>query len=281
MQLRIATCAPLPEPDPDEPLLLEALRARGIDARMAAWNDPGEDWREPVPTVIRSTWDYIHDLQRFLEWTQEVERAATLWNPARIVRWNAHKGYLAELARAGHPTAPTVFVERGSSERLDAIALQNGWDDVVVKPAVSAASFGTRRFGAGDLPEGEHHLATLLRAGDAMVQPYVASVDGHGERALVWIDGAFTHAVRKTPRFTGQDEDVSPAVPIEDDERAVAEAVIAQFALDLLYARVDLARDARGRPMIMELELIEPSLFLRQSEPALQRLSNGLLRRLR
>lgn len=281
MQLRIATCTPLPEPDPDEDLLLEALRARGVDARMAAWNDPDEDWREPLPTVIRSTWDYIHDLPRFLKWADEVENAAPLWNPTRIVRWNAHKGYLAELAREGHPTAPTVFVERGSHAQLATIARENRWDDVVVKPAVSAASFGTRRFGPGDLREGEHHLATLVLERDAMIQPYVTSVDGHGERALVWIDGAFTHAVRKTPRFTGQDEDVSPAVPIEADERAVADAVMARFAADVLYARVDLARDASGKPMIMELELIEPSLFLRESEPALQRLSDGLLRRLR
>ena len=150
-----------------------------------------------------------------------------------------------------------------------------------MKTAVSAASLGTRRFGPGDLREGEHHLATLLREGDAMIQPYVASVDGYGERAIVWIDGEITHAVRKAPRFTGQDEDVSPAVPVADDERAVAEAVLAPFAHELLYARVDLARDARDKPMIMELELIEPSLFLRQSEPALQRLVDGLLRRLR
>jgi hypothetical protein len=98
----------------------ESIRAAfGVKSRILPMSN------EPVPTVIRSTWDYIHDLPRFLDWADEVERAATLWNPARIVRWNAHKGYLAELARAGHPVTPTVFVERGSHERLATIAHEN------------------------------------------------------------------------------------------------------------------------------------------------------------
>jgi hypothetical protein len=284
MRLRIATCRPLPEPDPDEEILLEALRARGVDARMAAWNDPRENWHEPEPTVIRSTWDYVHDFERFLAWARAAESVAPLWNPFEAVRWNAHKRYLSELEQAGHAVVPTVLVDRRSRASLFAVAREHDWNDVVVKPAVSAASFGTRRFGAGDLREGEQHLAALLVEGDAMIQPYVESVDGHGERALVWIDGEFTHAVRKTARFTGQDEQVSHAVPIEADELALGRAVLAWWStnqrVELLYARVDVARDADGRPMIMELELIEPSLFLVQSAPALQRLADGICRRL-
>jgi len=281
MQLRIATCRPLPETDPDEELLLAALRDRGIEARMAAWNDPVEPWGEPVPTVIRSTWDYYHDLERFLEWARAAGSVAPLWNPFEVVRWNAHKGYLDELARSGHAVVPTLIFARGSRASLGAIAREHGWTDVVVKPAVSAASFGTRRFLPGDLREGETHLAALLAEGDALVQPYVDSVDDNGERALVWIDGEFTHAVRKTPRFTGQEEQVSPAVPIEADELELGRAVLAPWAAEILYARVDVARDERGRPRVMELELIEPSLFLMQSEPALQRLADGIRRRLR
>jgi hypothetical protein len=267
---------------------------------MAAWNDPSEDWSEPVPTVIRSTWDYVHDLERFLAWAELAASKAPLWNPFPVVRWNAHKRYLAELEQAGHPVVPTVFAGRRSRASLATIARERAWSDVVVKPAVSAASFGTRRFGPGDLREGEQHLAALLVEGDAMIQPYVESVDGHGERALVWIDGEFTHAVRKTARFTGQDELVSEAVPIEPDELALGRAVLSWWSThkrselhgtlelrsaetrsdELLYARVDVARDSDGRPMIMELELIEPSLFLMQSTPALQRLADGLRRRL-
>src|SRR6185436_11765353 len=129
MRLRIATCRPLPEPDPDEELLLSALRARGIDARMAAWNDPRETWREPVTTVIRSTWDYVHDLERFLAWAQAAASVAPLWNPLEVVHWNSHKSYLEELEQAGHAVVPTLFVERRSRASLFSIAREHGWND--------------------------------------------------------------------------------------------------------------------------------------------------------
>ncbi len=281
MRLCIATCRPLPEPDPDEALLLAALGACGVDARVAAWNDPAERWDERVPTLIRSTWDYVHHLDAFLAWIDRVERAAPLWNPARIVRGNVHKRYLLELERRGVPIVPTALVPRATRTSLADLARERGWAELVVKPAVSAASFGTRRFSAGRFVDGQAHLDALLAGHDVLVQRYEPSVDGWGERALVWIDGAFTHAVRKSPRFSGDDESVSPSLPIEADERAVAERALAPFARDLVYARVDVARDASGAPRVMEVELVEPSLFLQQHAPALDRLAEAVLRRLR
>ena len=279
--LRIATCRVLPEPDPDQEPLLAALRERGLMARMAAWNDPHEDWSTPVPTVIRSTWDYLHDLPGFLHWVARAAAAAPLWNPPALVRWNAHKRYLLELAQRGHPVVPTELMPQGHGGTLRALCAARGWHDVVVKPAVSAASFGTARFRDPAAPAAEQHFAARVRAGDTLVQPYVAAVDGTGERAVVWIDGEFTHAVRKSPRFSEQDEQVSAALPIAADERRVAAAILAPFTRDLLYARVDLARDQDGTPQLMELELIEPSLFLVQHPPALARLVDGITRRLR
>jgi glutathione synthase/RimK-type ligase-like ATP-grasp enzyme len=279
MPLRIATCRALPEPDEDEQPLLDALAARGVPARMAAWDDPGERWEEPIPTVIRSTWNYIHHLPAFLSWAERAARAAPLWNPIDVVRANCHKSYLATLAAAGHAVVPTRLFGRGSRVELAAVLAEEGISDVVIKPAVSAASFGTGRFAAGEEAAAQAHLDGLLAAGDALVQGYVASVEGYGERAVVWIDGALTHAVRKAPRFSGEHETVSGALPIAADERAAAEAALAPWAERLLYGRVDLARDASGRPMIMELELIEPSLFLVRHPPALARLADALARR--
>lgn len=279
MRVRIATTQRLPEPDEDEDLLLDALRARGLAPRMAAWNDPAEPWDAPVPTVIRSTWGYYEELERFVAWAERAERAAPLWNPLRIVRGNVHKSYLANLERAGHAVVPTVFLERGARARLTDVAASRGWRDVVVKPTVSGGSFGTLRVSMADPLRGEAHLQALLAERDVMVQSYVASVDDYGERALVWIDGAFTHAVRKSPRFIGQDENVSAALPIAPDELALGDAVLKPFARDLLYARVDIARDERGSPMIMELELVEPSLFLLQFPMALERLADGIAAR--
>jgi len=281
MHLRIATCRPLPEPDVDEEILLEALRARGIEVRMAAWNDPRERWDEPVPTVIRSTWDYIHDLTAFRAWIECAASAAPLWNPARIVIENLHKGYLLALERRGIAIVPTELVAARSRGLLADVLRARGWDDVVVKPAVGAGSFGTLRFRAEDGAAGERHFASLVRERDVLVQPYERSVEGHGERALVWIDGEFTHAVRKSPRFGEDPERVSEAIAIEPDERALGEAVLSDHRDDLLYARVDVARDPEGRPRVMELELVEPSLFLVQHRGALERLAAGIERRLR
>ena len=282
MDLRIATCRPLPEPDPDEPLLLAALAARGVRARMVAWDDSREDWDVPVPTVIRSTWDYLHRPQAFLAWVERAARAAPLWNPPASVRWNLHKGYLDELAAGGIPVVPTASLARGTRVSLAELLAARGWDDAVVKPAISAASFATLRVRAsqpGELARGEAHLAQHLAERDMLVQRYAAAVETSGERALVWIDGELTHAVRKTPRFSGEEERVSAALAVEPDEAELARALLAGLREPLLYARIDVVRGRDGRPEVMELELIEPSLFLAQHPPALARLAQALARR--
>ncbi|HZV02498.1 MAG TPA: hypothetical protein VFF73_37675 [Planctomycetota bacterium] len=277
MLVRLVTCRPLPEPDTDEAPLLAALRAAGLDARMAVWDDPAETWEGGL-SVIRSTWDYHLKIDAFLDWIARASRSSTLLNPPDVVRFSAHKRYLGELARAGLPVMPTELLARGARVRLDALMAERGWNDVVVKPAVSAASFRTARFRRGDAA-GQAHLDHLLAERDVLVQPYLPSVEGYGERAVVWIDGAVTHSVRKSPRFGGEHESVSRALEPTPDERAAAEAFVAHVGRDLLYARIDLARDAQGRPLLMELELVEPSLFLVQSPPALDRLVRGIVSR--
>jgi hypothetical protein len=155
---------------------------------------------------------------------------------------------------------------------------------MVVKPAVSAASFGTRRFGPQDWADGEAFLAASVGERDMLVQPYVPSVEDYGERALMWVDGGWTHAVRKTPRFGGDAESVSGAVPMAADEQALAErartVAAALTGSPLLYARADIVRDGEGQPMVAELELIEPSLYLQQGPEALDRLVAGIETRL-
>lgn len=280
MELHVATCRPLPEPDPDEPLLLAALAARGVETRLAAWNDASEDWDAAGATVIRSTWDYVHRPDAFLAWAERVARAGPLWNPLKLIGANVHKGYLVELARRGVPVTPTWLVKRGASVELGRELDARRWADVVIKPAIGAASFRTRRFTRSELADAAEHLSGLLVDRDALVQPYLRSVEDHGERALVWIDGEFTHAVRKSPRWSGQDESVSPALALEPEERELGESALRGLEHELLYARVDVARDEHGAPLVMELELIEPSLFLAQHPPALARLADALAHRL-
>jgi O-ureido-D-serine cyclo-ligase len=277
--LRIATCATLPEPDADAAPLAEALAAAGFAATLCAWDDPRVAWDAPLPTILRSTWNYALDITGFLAWIDRVHAAAPLWNPRDVVRGNVHKRYLLELAARGVAVVPTVVAE-GPLD-LAAAARELRATRLVIKPEVGAGSLGARVFDVAAAPDAAAaHLADLTARGLALVQPYVASVDAYGERSLVWIDGALSHAIRKTPRFAGDAERTDGPFPIADDERALADAALAPYADRILYARVDLARDDAGRPMIMELELVEPSLFFTRAPGSAARFAAALRRRL-
>ena len=281
MDIALATCLSLPEPDHDAAPLESALRAAGIETGWLAWDDPGADWSRARLTLLRATWNYPAQPERFLAWAARVARVSRLCNPLSLVRFNLHKRYLLELAGRGVPIAPTALVARGAGTTLDALRSERGWDDVVVKPAVSAASFRTMRVGPGDLRAGEAHFRSLVVERDVLVQRYLPSVEGYGERALVWIDGAVTHAVRKSPRFAGESESVSAdAVAVTPAEGQLARRVIAALDGTPLYARIDVAPGPDGWPVLMELELIEPSLFFPKAPRALGRFVVALRREL-
>ena len=279
----VVTCVEIPEPDPDLVPLLEALDAAGLDADELAWDSPVADPSVFDLCVLRTCWNYHRDPVRFLRWLDSAARVTMVLNDVALVRWNVHKRYLAALADRGIATVPTAYVAENETTSLRAIASEHGWTDVVVKPAISAASFRTKRFHGESLREGESFLTEVVRHGDAMIQPYVASVEGVGERSIVWIDGAITHAIRKTPRFSDDEEDVSDALPVHITEERLARATLEVIGSlvpgEMLYARVDIVRDDGGRPMVAEVELIEPSLFLEQCEEAKQRLVEGIVAR--
>jgi glutathione synthase/RimK-type ligase-like ATP-grasp enzyme len=278
MSVALVTCLEMPEPDADEALLRDAVRARGVEAFVVPW-DAAPPPEAHALWVLRSPWNYHHHLDGFLAFAARVAARRTLLNPLHIVRWNARKTYLRDLKQRGVPVVPTAFVPLAGGEPLAEIARTYGWDDVVVKPTVSGGSFGTRRFRAEDFPAGDAFLQGLLASGRAvMVQGYIADVEARGERAVVLIDGVLTHAVRKSRRLAGDDESVSEALPVEDDERALAELALRPYRDRLLYGRVDMVRDRHGVPMVMELELLEPSLFLAQHPPALDRLADAIVR---
>jgi len=282
LDLAIASCATLPEPDPDQEPLSRALDAAGIRSEVLPWED-ADLWPAAPLTVIRSTWSYYTDRQGFLAWAAGVAGAGRLLNPLDVVRRNTHKRYLLDLKRRGVPVAPTELVPRGApaADALADVLRRRGWDRVVIKPAVSAASYRTDLFEAGDHERATAHLAHVLQCADALVQRYLPSVEGHGERALVFIDGELTHAVRKTPRFHGADEHVSEQVPFSRAEAALAALALDDVPEPLLYARVDMAPGPNGAPLVMELELTEPSLFLCQCPEALDRLVRAIGRQVK
>lgn len=278
MRVALATCREPPEPDVDEPLLVDALRAGGADVDVLAWDDPRAPFADRDVVILRSTWNYFERLDAFLDWADRVGRATRLRNDPATVRWNAVKTYLLDLEARGIPTVPTELVRDRASCDVAALLDARGWTEIVVKPLVSAGSFRTERFAASDATRAQAFLDELARERDVMIQAWMPAVETYGERSLVWIDGEVTHAIRKSPRFAGGIEQVSDEVSIADDERAFAHRVLDPIAKErgLLYGRVDTIRDGDVL-RIMELELVEPSLFFEQCPRALDRFVRAAL----
>jgi glutathione synthase/RimK-type ligase-like ATP-grasp enzyme len=279
IDVAIATCRVLPEHDRDEVLVLDALRDRGADARMLAWDDSDAPFDDARLTVLRSTWNYAWHADAFRAWLRRTAKVTTLLNPLAVVEWNLHKSYLLDLEARGVPTVPTELVRRGSERRLADVLSVRGWDRVIVKPAISCASRLTLAVDATNPDAGENHLREVSAREDVLVQPYQHAVETYGERAIVWIDGEVTHAIRKSRRLHGDHESVEHAA-IDPRERDLALRAVAAVDGDVLYARVDMVPGPDGEPRIMELELIEPSLFLDHSPQALDRYAGAIARRL-
>jgi hypothetical protein len=258
--------------DDDEPLALAALAAAGVRTDVVDWDDPGVDWAGYDRAVLRSAWDYPERLPEFLEWLAVVDAATELRNPAPTVRWNLDKHYLAELAAAGVPVIPTAYAEPGDGPDLPV-------GEFVVKPAVGAGSRDAASYGPEQHAAARAHVARLhARGATAMLQPLLASVAREGEWPLVFLGGEYSHAASKRidlPRagaveglFAAERTAVHDA---DAAQRAVAHATVEVVAERFgvpAYARVDLVRDDAGRPCVLEVELVEPSLFLPEGGPA-------------
>lgn len=289
MDLTLVTCTQSNDHDVDEAPLVAALTDAGIDVRVAAWDDPAVDWSAAPLTVLRSTWNYADDRDGFLAWARSTAAASTvLRNPLNVLGPNTHKSYLAGLERDGVPTVPTRWFARGASPASEAAMIALPWDRIVVKPAVGGGSSGVRAFdlrSAGGGADAAAHVADLQQRGEAMVQPELQSIVEQGERDVVWIDGAITHVVVKARRLEGDDEQIITARPPSEEETRLAEHVMriqpSYQQRELLYARIDMAPDELGTLRVVELELVEPSLFLTHHEPALERFVAALWRETR
>ncbi len=284
--------------DDDMPPLLAALRAAGVHADVRAWDDATVAWSRYDIVLLRSAWDYSTRLKEFLTWCEATSRTTRLLNPLPVVRWNTDKHYLAKLEAAGIPIVPSVFIEPGEDAGAAIAAFliaHSNATEIVVKPVVGAGSRDARRHRRDALAAMREHAQFLLDAKrSVLLQPYLPSVDSAGETALLYFDGAYSHAIRKgalllpdedATRALFAAEHIQPRTP-EADERALADSVIAALPqiLDapfpLAYARVDLIRAADGTPCLLELELAEPSLFLATDADAGMRFAAVLQARL-
>ena len=282
-RIGLVTCAALPAGDPDDAHLIAALDSAGLTFEWVEWNstDPTSLDRSFDIVVLRSPWDYPEKHGRFLKWLSAIN--LPVHNSPATVAWNSDKRYLLDLAAAGVPAVPTQV--------LDSIdqtwEVPEGFAELVVKPAIGVGSMGARRFPVAQIDAMREHVAELVGSGrPAMVQPYLPSVDAGSETALIHFDGEFSHSITKGPMLTqdGQRPLVDGLYVMENiDPRQASDAQreVARRAIEAipgtaaqgppLYARVDLIDDADGGPVVLELELIEPSLFFGFDPPAADR----------
>ena len=284
-RIALVTCRPGPSvaEDRDLPGLVRALREAGAEASAVVWDDEEADWSGFDLAVIRSTWDYSWRAAEFTAWAERCGRATRLANPADVVRWNTDKRYLGDLAAAGVPVVPTRYLAPGDPADLPAD------HEYVVKPASGAGARFAARYAPEEHDTAVRHLRRMHADGlTAMVQPYVRGIDTAGERALQFFGGRLLHASRKQAVL-------APGTPYDERkvahpgltawtpapaERTVAERALAAVpgAPELLYARVDLVDGPDGEPCVMELELVEPNLFLSLHPGSVERVVEEVLK---
>jgi glutathione synthase/RimK-type ligase-like ATP-grasp enzyme len=271
-----------PSKDSDLPVLVRALRDAGAEAVAVHWDEADADWGGFDLAVIRSTWDYSWRADEFAAWVERCGKLTRLANPPEVVRWNTDKRYLGDLAAAGVPVVPTRYISPG-----DAADLPHG-GEYVVKPTSGAGARFAARYTFDEHDTAVRHLERMHAEGfTAMIQPYMLGIDTGGERALQFFGGRLLHASRKgavLARGTAYDDvkvahpDLEPWTPTPA-ELAVAERALAAVpdSSELLYARVDLVDGADGEPCVMELELVEPNLFLFLHAGSVARVVEGIL----
>ena len=285
-RVALATQAALPDLSADDRLLVPALAARGVHATAAVWSDPSVDWTIFDAVAIRSCWDYHLRHDEFLAWVAQLERAGVaLWNPPAVIRWNAEKGYLRDLGERGVRIVPTRWIERGSTATLYDVLHDAGWDAAVVKPAISASAHETWRTSRDAAARDERRFRALVDHGRVLVQPFMEAVVAAGEWSLVFIGGELSHAMLKRARsgdFRVQSEHGGSATRGNPGARVVEQArrALHAGASDSLYARVD-GCVVDDEFVLMELELIEPLLFLAEHPEAPARFASALVERMR
>ena len=270
--IALITCAAWPRLHPEDALLCAALQQQGLSSAPVIWDAP--DRPEPeVGWLMRTAWDYTFKPEDFATWLTQLPPDRT-WNSPALMLKNMHKGYLLDLAARGAPVVPTELFLRGTG---DLPSHRPGrW---VAKPAISAGSRGALE---GPWASVGPHLVDLVVTCDALLQPYYEAVESYRERSFIFVDGKFQHAVLRTVALLegrGVDRLHNRVTPTQAELEAARRVLDALDEVPL-YARVDLIPDRAGQPVLLELELVEPQLFLLEAPETAAQLALALKRRL-
>jgi hypothetical protein len=272
----------LPQLTSEDQLVCSYLQRYGVKTQAVIWDAPDVVWSTYEAAIVRSCWDYHLHPSTFSTWLTAMERLqAPLWNPAPILRWNMNKTYLRDLQTQGVAIPPTRWLKRGCTAELAAICAEQGWEEAVIKPAISATAYDTWRITREKGRQNQSRFAAMLQLSDVLVQQFMDPVVTYGEWSFVFFHKQYSHAVLKKAKagdfrvqddFGGTVEVVSPGMTLIER----AQQIVNCIKDPLLFARVD-GIELDGRLILMELELIEPFLFLQSDPHAVERFARAIV----
>ncbi|MFC7202977.1 RimK family alpha-L-glutamate ligase [Haloferax namakaokahaiae] len=283
--IALATGAEFPTLIDDDDSFVAALEAHGVTVEPAVWSDESVEWNEFDAIVIRSTWGYYEHAEAFVAWIDSLKSVSTpVWNHPEMLRWNTHKFYLRDLADRGVSTLPTEYVEQNEGVSLESVFEERDWDELIVKPAVSAGAFETKRITHDEHESEQSWVDSLNQSHDLLIQEFAREITG-GEWSIIFFGDDYSHSVVKRPKegdFRVQDDYggsvhvEEPSESLREQAREVLDAVEAETAERPLYARIDgVERDSDF--CLLEAELIEPELFFRVDSEAGERFAGEIL----
>lgn len=264
--------------DYDMPLIIDAFKRTNVEADVIFWDNANPDWSLYDVVVLRSPWTYMEKIEPFIEFCEKVEQSSVLLNPLSVVVWNSDKSYLKLLEQKGIPIVPTEIIYSETEIQTALASLhESEWEinEVVIKPTIGAYSFGVIRLSIGDLDKITQHVRYLLQLGKGVIfQPYLNTIERHGETNMIYFCNKYSHAIKKEPLLAKRGETKTPDMEFRTlkeaniEEKALAKRVLGlvqsnlELSKPLLYARLDFIEDKSGMPLLLELEITEPSLSL-------------------
>ena len=266
----------------DEPLM-EELQKRGYSSVRISWDEKNVDWSIFKCVVFRTTWDYFERYDQFSVWLEKVNKLTKLCNPLHIIKWNVDKHYLVDLEKQGIPIVPSRFLEAGSGEQIIQILEEMNWSEGVIKPCIAGGARLTYRINKENCEHVQQELQKWLDAEAFIIQPFMSHVMEVGEDTLMVMNGTYTHAIRKVAKpgdFRVQDDYGGTVHKLDPtpEQMELAEKTMAACGELLAYGRVDMVKDNNGNWVLMELEVIEPELWIRFDTASASPFADGIVR---
>lgn len=264
-------------------LLRDALEANNLSVQRISWDNETFDFTQTRAVVFRTIWDYFERFDEFFAFLETIHPKTTLINPCSLIEWNINKHYLLDLEEQNIDIVPTAYIAKGEQKRLKDICIDNGWQTVVVKPAISGGAYLTYKVLPEEISDFESTFSTLCSEREMLVQPFLRTISTRGEASLMVMNGKFSHAVikqAKTGDFRVQDDFGGSVQAYEPSSTEIefAERVFAACHTIPAYGRADIVWGDDGTVLLGELEVIEPELWMRFSPEAADEMAKGILR---